>query len=416
MDLKELLKKFTLNYYAKEEIGYRLPANIKIDDFWPRLVQSRKIKAETLPFKDQQGQCFWFLLTPRLLELLHLIDSRGKDSLYQMVQSEIRDELVENALIEEAMFSSVIEGAFSTLRRARELIVEGKKPKDTSDQMVMNNGKVMRFILEQQSANCSIELMHTLQKMVTEKTLERETDSGRFRDDLVLVRNSQGELIYTAPSASVVEPAMTALVDWINHSDQDQFIHPILKAAIIHTYFVYIHPYFDGNGRTARSLFYWYLLKNGYDFFKYFSISSIIQETRAQYYRALKNMEDCEADLTYVLLYMTDSVVKAIDVVTQRIIERWHREALFSVIKSKGLFLNERQNKFLRHLTTAQDKTITIARYKNYTKVVFETARRDLLLLEKYKILKRSKQGRKFVYHLNADFLSSFVDSSAPKT
>lgn len=406
MELNELLKKYTLDYYTKEEAGYRLPASIKIEEFWPKLVEARKIKAESLPFKDQQNNPFWFVLTPRLLELLHLIDSRGKDSLYRIVQSEIQNELVESALIEEAMFSSVIEGAFSTLRRARELIVDGKKPKDISDQMVMNNGKVMRYILEKKDTNCSIEFMHTLQKMVTDRTLDRGEDSGQFRDDLVYVRNTQGDLIYTAPPAAVVAPAMNALAEWINTSDKEMFIHPILKAAVIHTYFVYIHPYFDGNGRTARSLFYWYLLKNGYDFFKYFSISSIIQETRNQYYRVLKNMEDHEADLTYVLLYMTQSIVKAIDVVTQRIVERWQRDVLFSVIKSKGLLLNERQVRFLRHLTTAKDKIITIARYQKHSGVVFETARRDLGLLEKTQILRRTKQGRRFVYHFNADFLS----------
>src|SRR3989338_8066444 len=114
------------------------------------------------------------------------------------------------------MFSSVIEGAFSTIARARELIVEGKPPRDTSDQMVANNGRVMRYVLEQRGSPCSIELMHTIQRMVTEKTLEDETTAGRFRDGPVFVVNQRRETIYEAPPDDTVQPSMEGLVNWIN--------------------------------------------------------------------------------------------------------------------------------------------------------------------------------------------------------
>jgi Fic family protein len=409
MNIKELQKQYTLKYYTKEQIGYRLPGDIKLDEFWPKLTEYRQGRGESLRFKDQQGHSFWFLLTPTLQQFLHQIDSKGKDSLYRIVQDEIKTELIEQALIEEALFSSVIEGAFSTLRRARELIVEGKKPKDHNDQMVVNNGKAMRYILEHRKQGCSLELMHSLQKIVTDKTPEKESDSGQFRDNLVYIKNAQGDTIYTAPPESEVEPSMQALVGWINHDAEQAFIHPVLRATIIHTYFVYVHPYFDGNGRTARALFYWYLLKHEYEFFRYFSISSIIQETRGQYYKALKNMEDYGADLTYVLLYMTESVVKAIQAVTQRIGERWRRDLLFSNIREKSILPNERQRKSLKQMSVTKEKIITIKKYQKSFNVVFETARRDLSTLEKYKILRKAKKGRQFVYTLNPEFLISKI-------
>lgn len=403
--MEYLINKFIINYYTKEEIGYRLPSQINLDEFWNHLIQARQKKAEFLPYQDQKGKPFWFVLTPPLQQNLHSIDSRGKDSLYKAVREEIQNELMEQALIEEALFSSVIEGAFSTLARARELIVGGKRPRDHNDQMVKNNGQVMRYVWEHRSDSCSIELMHKLQRLATEKTLEEEKYSGQFRNALVYITNAQGEVIYTAPPAETVAASMQALVDWINKEEERPFIHPILVAAILHTYFVYVHPYFDGNGRTARSLFYWYLLKHQYDFFRYFSISSIIQETRSQYYKALKNMEDCDADLTYILLYMTESVVKAIEVVLTRITEQYRRETLFSKIQKQGLFLNERQKRFLKHFAVAKDKTITLAKYQKDFKVVYETARRDLLQLEKIGILTKRQYGRRFVYTLNPAFL-----------
>ncbi len=403
--MNELMRKYLLNYYTKDEVGYRLPPDVKLEAFWPELVRFRQAKAEFLPFKDQAGKPFWFVLTPKLQEHLHQVDSRGKDSLYSVVKEEIQEELTEQALVEEAMFSSVIEGAFSTIARARELIVEGKAPRDTSDQMVANNGRVMRYVLEQREAACSVELMHTIQLMVTEKTLEDETTAGRFRDGPVCVVNQRRETIYEAPPADTVRPSMEALVNWINEGAQQPFIHPILRAAIIHTYLVYVHPYVDGNGRTARAMFYWYLLKHRYEFFRYFSISSIIQETRERYYKALKDMEDHEADTTYVLLYMTESVVRAIEIILQRITERYRRDILFANIRERNIALNERHTRFMRYLAISREKRGTIAKYQKDFKVVYETARRDLAQLEAFGILTKGKQGRQFVYTLNPAFL-----------
>ena len=405
--MSELLNTYLINYYNKEEVGYRLSPEIKLDQLWPELVRFRQAKAEFLPFKDQAGKPFWFVLTPQLQEYLHQVDSRGKDSLYSVVKEEIRAELTEQALVEEAMFSSAIEGAFSTIARARELIIEGKEPKDTSDQMVANNGRVMRYVLEQREAPCSIELMHAIQRLVTEKTLEHEADAGRFRDGPIFVVNQRRETIYAAPPADTVQPSMDTLIQWINEGEQQPFIHPILRAAIIHTYLVYVHPYVDGNGRTARALFYWYLLKHRYEFFRYFSISSIIQETRQRYYKVLKDMEDHEADVTYVLLYMAESVVRAIDVILQRITERYRRDILFANIRERNIILNERQARFLKYLTVSKEKRGTIAKYQKDCKVVYETARRDLAQLETLGILAKGKQSHQFIYTLNPGFLTS---------
>ena len=405
--MNELNTAYLINYYNREEVGYRLPPDLKLDIFWPDLVRFRQTKAEFLPFNDQVGKPFWFVLTPKLQEFLHQVDSRGKDSLYSVVKDEIQAELTEQALVEEAMFSSAIEGAFSTIARARELILEGKPPRDTSDQMVANNGRVMRYVLEQREAPCSIELMHAIQRMVTEKTLDDAADAGRFREGPIFVVNQQRETIYAAPPAQTVPPSMEALVRWINESDGQPFIHPILRAAIVHTYLVYVHPYADGNGRTARALFYWYLLKHRYEFFRYFSISSIIQETRQRYYKVLKDMEDQEADATYVLLYLAESVVRAIDVILQRITERYRRDILFGTVRERGMVLNDRQARFLRYLTVSREKRGTIAKYQRDFKVVYETARRDLSQLETLGILSQGKHSRQFIYTLNPAFLTA---------
>lgn len=404
---KELIEKFsTENYLSKEEIGYRLPNDLALEEFWQETVKFRKQKSETLLFSDQAGQKFWYLLTPVLQKEIYEIDSSGKDSLYRVVKKEIENELIKDSLIEEALYSSVIEGAFSTMKRLRELVAEERKPVDINDQMVLNNYNAMQFILQEKHKELSVDFILKLHKIVTEKTLfEDEAYAGRFRDDMVYVKDKRRDIvIYTPPPAEQIEPAMKQLIEWVNEKNDAHFIHPLIKASFIHFYFVYIHPFFDGNGRTARALFYYFMIKNGYEFFKYFSISVVVQKTKIQYYKAIKDAEDCNADITYFLLYMASTISESIRLVTERIAQHYQRDFVFIRLKEKKILLNERQEKFLKRFLVSDKRAITIKAYKDWFKVVYETARRDLEDLAAKGILLKSKHRREFMYSPNYEF------------
>ena len=76
-----------------------------------------------------------------------------------------------------------------------------------------------------------------------------------------------------------------ALCDYANR-ETDDFEHPTIKAIALHCWLALIHPFADGNGRTARALFYLFMLKNDYWLFEYLSISRVILRRRAQYERS----------------------------------------------------------------------------------------------------------------------------------
>ncbi|MEI7999182.1 MAG: Fic family protein [Candidatus Omnitrophota bacterium] len=402
--MEEQLKLFTFTRYLnKEEIAYRLSNDISLNDFWAETIRLRKSKADFLPFKDQKGNSFWFCNLPALQKAIHHIDSAGKDSLYKAVSKDIENELVKDSLVEEAFYSSVIEGAFSTIKRMRELVAGRDTPKDHSEQMILNNYKAMQFIFEQKHKELSIDLVLKLHQIITDKTLEKgqEEYAGKFRDDQVYIQDSSGRLIYTPPSAQQVPEAMQRLVEWVNQVEEGTFTHPIIKAAIIHFYLVYIHPFFDGNGRTSRALFYFYLIKNEYEFFKYFSISSVVEKSKAQYYRAIKDVEDYDADLTYFLLYMSNVVLESIGSVTKQIASHYHKHFVFRKIEQEQIFINARQKKFLSSFLVKLSSDIRIKDYQRINKVVYETARRDLEDLYKKSILLRINQKNAFVYKPN---------------
>ena len=402
--MEEELKSFTFTRYLnKEEIGYRLSNKIPLNDFWLETVALRKNKADFLPFKDQKGNPFWFFNLPALQKIIHEIDSNGKDSLYKAVSKDIENELVRNSLVEEAFYSSVIEGAFSTIKRMRELVAGRDVPQDHSEQMILNNYKAMQFIFEQKHKDLSIDLILQLHQIITDKTLEagQEEFAGKFRNDQVYIQDPSGKVIYTPPSAQQVPEAMEQLVKWINQVDEGTFTHPIIKAAIIHFYLVYIHPFFDGNGRTSRALFYFYLIKNEYEFFKYFSISAVVEKSKAQYYRSIKDVEDYEADLTYFLLYMSRVVLDSIGSVTKQIAKHYHKNFVFMKIEQEQIYINPRQKKFLNSFLVKSSTDIRIKDYEKTNKVVYETARRDLEDLYKKGILLRINQKKAFVYKPN---------------
>ena len=212
---QDLINKYTFeSYSSKEEIGYRLPNDIALNSFWSEITAFRKQKALVLPFVDQHTDNFWYLLTPALQKKIYEIDSHGKDSFYRLVKKEIEHELMNDSLLEEALYSSVIEGAFSTFKRLKELVNEQQAPQNINDQMVLNNYRAMQFIFEQKHADLSPDFILQLHKIVTEKTLgEDEAFAGQWRNDGVYIKDKRGQVIYTPPPAEQIQPAMEALVN-----------------------------------------------------------------------------------------------------------------------------------------------------------------------------------------------------------
>ncbi|OGX10577.1 MAG: hypothetical protein A2Y05_01565 [Omnitrophica WOR_2 bacterium GWA2_53_43] len=405
--IRELLDQFTAErYLTKEEIGYRIPNNLSLEEVWREVRDHRKQRAEYMPFEDQGKHRFWYVLLAQLQKKLHEIDSLGRDSIYSLVKQEIEMEMIKDSLMEEAVFSSAIEGAFSTVKRLKEMVDQKQPPKDINDQMVLNNYRAMQFILQEKHQDLSIDFILELQKIVTQDTLDQDDAaySGQFRNDWVYIKDKRDHVIYTPPPADQVLPAMEKMVNWVNQKNEEGFIHPIIKASFVHLYFVHIHPFFDGNGRTGRALFYFDLIKNEYEFFKYFSISVAVQKAKGKYYQAIRNSEIHEGDFTYFLLYMAEIILESIHLVKARIAHHYQKEFVMVRLNKDGIFLNDRQQKFVKKFFVMDQRIMTIKKYQDWFKVVYETARRDLDDLHQKKILVKGKQGKAYVYRPNNEF------------
>jgi Fic family protein len=401
MEYANLYKSFQDRYLNKIEIGFRLPSELNLSEVWQEIQKDRKSRGEALDLQDEKGEKFWYVNLKPLQAKLHRIDSRGRDSLYSYIKPDIENELIFDSIIEEAWASNIIEGAFTTHKRAKELVRRNLTPKDKNELMMKNNHLAMTYILEYRESKFNIDLILKIHQIITQGTLDDPEYVGKFRDDEVFIWDKTNTIIFKPMASEKIEKCLNNLVTWVNtHSDED-FIHPVIRASIIHFYLVYVHPFFDGNGRTARALFYFYLLKNQYEFFKYFSISALIAKQREKYYKVIKDVEDYDNDLTYFLLYLADVVSKSIDEILDRIVRKYQSDIISKNLDTRGIYLNKRQKKLIKVLIDHDQKNITTRRYEKIFKVSYGTARSDLNEMTENGLLQKRKIGKGFVYSTN---------------
>ncbi|MBK7956922.1 MAG: Fic family protein [Bacteroidetes bacterium] len=210
-----------------------------------------------------------------------------------------RIDFFKSSLLEEAVASSQVEGAATTTEVAKDMLKTGRNPRNESEQMIFNNLRAIQYITEFQDSNIDFKSIIELHRIMTANT-EAEKYSGDYRKGEVFVTDHiDGEIAHIPPDWIEVEKLMADLCDFANNDSK--FIHPIIKASMIHFMIGFIHPFKDGNGRTARALFYWYLLKKGYSLIKNISISKVILESRTQYDKAFLKTEHDDNDLNYFI-------------------------------------------------------------------------------------------------------------------
>jgi Fic family protein len=204
------------------------------------------------------------------------------------------------------------------------MLENNREPIDKSEQMIFNNYRLMKKVVERKDEDLSIALILDLHAISTYKAIDNDAVSGELRaDNEITVRNDYNEVAHEPPSFESLKERLTLLCEFANEcsdgKNSDNFIHPLIKAITLHFMIGYIHPFGDGNGRTARALFYWFMLRNGYWLFEYVSISKLIQEKRSDYDAAYIHTESDDLDLTYFIYHQVDVVTKAVDALQKHI-------------------------------------------------------------------------------------------------
>lgn len=387
--MEQLIQTFMDRYLTREEIAYRLPVTLPITRFWPEMEKARKAAAIMLPLKTQTGEPFWFVCNKSIEEQCDAVAAMARKG--YMLNS-LPAEIMEEATIDEAVWSSVIEGAFTSRQQAAKIIKQDRKPTNQSEQMIKNNYQAMLYVLEHLEDPITESTLIDIAQILTRNASEEQIEG--FRTVPVYVTGRDG-VVYTPPSAEQVPRMMADLLSFIHHSN----LHPLFKACIAHFYFVYIHPFMDGNGRTARALSLMMLLRTGYDFFRFFSVSGIIAEERGSYYRAMRNVEASDGDMTYFVDTYSAILAKSVDKMEKHLLRHVLAEKTIKRLEAADK-LNDRQMKGVRWLLECDISHVTVDAWKKKFQTATETARQDLLTLCNEGILEKTTEGRKAVFHV----------------
>ena len=242
-----------------------------------------------------------------LLQGLHQIDRQAGASVVApeaVTTRSTRDRYLLSSLMEEAITSSQMEGAATTRDVAKAMIRSRRPPRDRSERMILNNFLTMQRIQELRKQPLTPQLVLDLHRLVSEDTLDDPADAGRLRPagKEVVVDDVYGTVFHVPPPAEELPQRLEELCRFANGETPKVFIHPVVRAIALHFWLAYDHSFCDGNGRTARALFYWAMLHQGYWLFAFVSISSVINKARGRYASSFLLGESGENDLTYVLL------------------------------------------------------------------------------------------------------------------
>jgi Fic family protein len=379
------------------------PAGLTKEQWWAAQKWARLGARVLVPgFADQQRRPFWFCRLDAIDRATHQLDRR--DAVREMIDAigddSVRTQYRVDQLIEEAINSSLIEGAMLTTRaQAKAMVRDGRAPASKGERMVANNYRAMNRLLELSSTSLNSDDLLEIHAILGADALDAPSAEGRFRleSDNVRIEDSvTGDTWFTPPPATELKERLEALLAFANgdHEEDGPFLHPLLRAIVLHFWVAYLHPFVDGNGRMARALFYWQMLRSGYDFAQYLSISGPIDRSKRAYYRSFVYTETDEGDLTYFLLNQLAVLSRATNELLNHLRERSQRLQEISRALSASDTLNHRQQAVLSHLIRYPHPGVTVTGHAKSHGVSYLTARKDLQDMVAAELLRRRRIGK----------------------
>ena len=377
-NIMPVVDKVNADYEYWDKAKYKkLPEGFTPQMLWANVKASRLRSMIPVWNKYSINLC----VTSQMQRLCHEFDMKF-GSFWEVegdTQSSEKKYYLSSSLMEEAIYSSKMEGASTTRIVAKDMLRKKKSPQNKSQQMIVNNYNTIQYIVEHKDEPLTEELLLTIHRLMTEKTLDNPEDAGRFRtnDKVVVADMVEGDIIYTPPSFQEIPEFVESLCDFFNNDNTRTFIHPIIRGIIVHFMLAFMHPFVDGNGRTARALFYWYMLKEGYKLTEYMSISRVIAKSKSNYEKAFRYVENDGNDMGYFVAYN----LGALEISFQQLrdyIQRKQREKSAASSFMMAGNINQRQALVLQRLKEEPETIFTVKDVQEQFSVSSMTARKDL--------------------------------------
>lgn len=327
LDVKDIVPYFNSHgvidqkgrYLHWSQLKWRVPSK-DAHNIWLAVKFQRSSIRKSIGLYDKLNNEFHYCIHDSLEPKLHKIVQLGAGSVAYIGGTQISDNLKQNYLVssllmEEAITSAQLEGAATTRADAKRMLEEELEPKTDDERMILNNYLLLRLADRRKNESLTRDLMLEFHLVATNKVSENKNIPGEFRCSNDIYIGNDDNPVYYPPSYDELEVRLEKICNFANevHNGENgsKFIPPIVKAIILHFLIGYEHPFRDGNGRTARAIFYWFMLKNKYDIFEYISISKVMKEYAKDYGLSYLHVQRDYGDITYFIDFQINIILEA---------------------------------------------------------------------------------------------------------
>ncbi len=383
------IKLFNEMLNSKHFTNYKRLKRIYNHCFSEYLEILEKLYYVKLPIADFNGNSLVFIKNccePQQGAVKTLMQSRNRHFGIKAVENEI-------------IATSAIE-SIDLDRNSVRNVLKGLAPKDEQETRILGFKKGLEFIADI-SNKITEENLYRLYMMSVGEFLpesDKLLPGEKYRHDTVYVVSNQIE--HAGLSHNKIPGYMQSLMDFINQSDD---INDLVKAAIIHFYVSFIHPYFDGNGRIARLLHLWFLIQKGYQSTLFIPFSSEIEKSRKKYYEAFTIIEENKntshkIDVTPFIMYFIDNVYRKIG----KSGEEFHTFAAYDTEVKKGN-VTKKETELWKFVISfyGTEEFSTKQLEKDYGNAAYATIRSFVLKFEALGLLNSVKYGTRTKYFVN---------------
>jgi len=383
------------------------PEGLTNEQWWLGIKAARRPQQRSLPLVDAAGQHFTYSMPDEAQELLHYITQHasGEIAMPEVVTASesARRQFLVNSLIEEAIRSSQLEGATTSRVVAKEMIRSGRPPVNRSERMIFNNYRALEYLRGETGDPLTPELVFRLQRILTEGTLEHPDAAGRLQTigepRVAVYERNTGEIVHQPPPANQLEERLQRMLRFANGEEGTSgFLHPVIRAILLHFWLAYDHPFEDGNGRTARGLFYWSMRVQGYWLTEYLSISRILRQAPSKYGAAFLYAETDDGDTTYFILYHLGVIRRAIEEMRAHLGKKAREIRDFKSLVQRSSEFNYRQIALLVNAVSHPEATYTFKGHALTHNVTRQSARTDLLDLLQRGLFDMHREGKEYVF------------------
>ena len=306
-----------------------------------------------------------------------------------------------DALISSAHSSTHIEGNTLSLEEVSKLALGREVSSTRKDkQEVLNYLEVLSTLDNYLPKNkFTNEWLLNTHKAIVKKTLNKPQDEGSFRNRQVVVgyKNSDGNIVvtFTPPKTDEVPTLVQNFFDWLNN-DQISNTNTVLVAGVTHYEVVRIHPFIDGNGRTARVMATIIFLMRGFDTKRFFALDDYYDSDRLAYYDALKTVNPKTLDITKWLEYFCEGVAFSVNRVKEKVLALSGGKNITTLLSQT--FLTHRQMQIVENIS--RTGKITNGQMQKIFKISPQAIHKEMKKLIELKVIKLIVAGRSSYYEL----------------